>query len=68
MSVRPETVESEHPIVVFDGVCNFCNASVSFILNHDRAQVFRFQSMRAMSQLRLAFRQLVFLDNPSAIC
>ena len=39
--------EGEPPIVVFDGVCNFCNASVSFILAHDRARVFRFASLQS---------------------
>lgn len=33
-----------HPIIIFDGVCNFCNASVNFIIKQDKAQVFRFTS------------------------
>lgn len=24
------------PVVLFDGVCNFCNASVAFVLDHER--------------------------------
>lgn len=36
-----------HPIVVFDGVCNFCNASVQFILQHDRSRVFRFAALQS---------------------
>lgn len=31
-----------HPVVVFDGVCNLCNATVQFILNRDPAGRFRF--------------------------
>jgi predicted DCC family thiol-disulfide oxidoreductase YuxK len=30
------------PIVLFDGVCNLCHASVRFILAHDREAIFRF--------------------------
>ncbi len=30
--------------MIFDGVCNLCNASVNFILRHDRRGVFRFAS------------------------
>ena len=32
------------PIILFDGVCNLCQASVRFILAHDREAVFRFAS------------------------
>ena len=35
------------PIVVFDGVCNFCNASVRFILERDRSRVFRFAALQS---------------------
>lgn len=31
-----------HPIMVFDGVCVLCSASLRFVLRHDRAAVFRF--------------------------
>ena len=31
-------------IVVFDGVCNLCNATVDFILRHDRRGLFVFAS------------------------
>jgi predicted DCC family thiol-disulfide oxidoreductase YuxK len=29
-------------LVIFDGVCNFCEASVNFIIDHDAAGTFRF--------------------------
>ncbi|MBX2892953.1 MAG: DUF393 domain-containing protein [Saprospiraceae bacterium] len=34
-------------IVLFDGVCNFCNASVRFIANRDPDGVFRFASQQS---------------------
>jgi predicted DCC family thiol-disulfide oxidoreductase YuxK len=34
-------------IIVFDGLCNFCNRWVRFILNRDRARRFRFASAQS---------------------
>lgn len=34
-------------IVLFDGVCNFCNASVRFIIKRDKKDVFRFASLES---------------------
>ena len=35
------------PIVLFDGVCNLCNASVRFIIRRDKKQKFRFASLQS---------------------
>ena len=35
-------------IIIFDGVCNLCIASVQFIIKHDRADVFRFASNQSL--------------------
>lgn len=29
-------VHMNHPLVIFDGVCNLCNATVDFLIRHDR--------------------------------
>ncbi|SDH01088.1 thiol-disulfide oxidoreductase DCC family protein [Psychroflexus sediminis] len=34
-------------IVLFDGVCNFCNASVRFIIKRDKKDKFRFASLQS---------------------
>ena len=34
-------------IVLFDGVCNFCNASVQFIIDHDPAKRFAFAPLQS---------------------
>lgn len=34
-------------VVLFDGVCNLCNASVNWIIDHDKKQVFRFASLQS---------------------
>ncbi len=35
------------PIMLFDGVCNVCNASVQFILKHERAPTIQFASLQS---------------------
>ncbi|EMY81777.1 DUF393 domain-containing protein [Psychroflexus gondwanensis] len=34
-------------IVLFDGVCNFCNASVRFIMRRDKKDLYRFASLQS---------------------
>ena len=43
------------PLILFDGICNFCNRSVNFIIDHDPHKRFRFvplQSELGQSLLR----------------
>jgi predicted DCC family thiol-disulfide oxidoreductase YuxK len=39
--------ETPHPVVLFDGVCNFCQASVRFIIRRDPQGVFRFAALQS---------------------
>lgn len=34
-------------IVLFDGVCNFCNGAVNFIIRHDADKKFRFAPLQS---------------------
>ena len=34
-------------IILFDGVCNFCNSSVNFIIERDRAGYFKFAPLQS---------------------
>ncbi|MBS1731015.1 MAG: thiol-disulfide oxidoreductase DCC family protein [Bacteroidetes bacterium] len=45
----------KHPIIFFDGVCNLCNASVQFVIRHDKRRQFRFASLQ--SKLGMQFLQ-----------
>ncbi len=36
-----------HPVILFDGVCNLCNSSVQFIIKHDKKGIFRFASLQS---------------------
>lgn len=40
-SLRP------YDVILFDGVCNFCNSAVNFILQKDRNERFRFASLQS---------------------
>lgn len=35
------------PIVLFDGVCNFCNGAVNFIIRHDGDKKFKFAALQS---------------------
>ncbi len=35
----------EHPIILFDGVCSFCNASVHYIISKDTKRIFKFAAL-----------------------
>ena len=41
-------------VILFDGVCNLCNASVRFVLAHDRSDYFRFASLQSATGRDLA--------------
>lgn len=41
------------PIVLFDGICNFCNASVNFIIDRDPKKQIRFAPLQSEAGQRL---------------
>jgi predicted DCC family thiol-disulfide oxidoreductase YuxK len=43
----------EHPVILFDGVCNFCNGSVNFLLKRDKKDAFRFAPLQSASGQKL---------------
>lgn len=34
-------------VVLFDGVCNFCNGAVNFIIKHDKNRSFKFAALQS---------------------
>jgi predicted DCC family thiol-disulfide oxidoreductase YuxK len=40
---------SNHPIVLFDGACGLCNATVTFVLRRDRRARFRFAALQSLA-------------------
>jgi predicted DCC family thiol-disulfide oxidoreductase YuxK len=44
---------NEKPIILFDGVCNFCNALVNFIIRQDKKNVFLFAALQSEAGKKL---------------
>lgn len=43
----PFALPQNHAVVLFDGVCNVCNGSVNFIIDHDPQAYFKFASLQS---------------------
>lgn len=48
-------------IILFDGVCNLCDASVQFIIRHDKKDVFRFAALQ--SEIGQSILKHIGIDN-----
>jgi predicted DCC family thiol-disulfide oxidoreductase YuxK len=44
MTNEPVTPDA---IILFDGVCNFCNSSVNYVIRHDQKDRFRFAALQS---------------------
>jgi predicted DCC family thiol-disulfide oxidoreductase YuxK len=47
---------NEHPIILFDGVCNLCDKAVQFIISKDPEACFRFAAMQSLAGQALLAR------------
>lgn len=54
------------PIVVFDGFCNFCSASVNFILKNEKSPYFYFISFQS-PKFQSMFPDLGLYDVPESV-
>ena len=62
-------------IILFDGICNLCNASVIFVLQHEREPMFKFASIQSAAGQELLrwcglpseYAQAVILMDPGKI-
>ena len=45
---------NEKPIILFDGVCNFCNAGVNFIISQDKKNIFQFAALQLKTGQQVA--------------
>lgn len=41
----PNNIDSK--IILFDGVCNFCNYWVNYIIDHDKKNIFKFAALQS---------------------
>lgn len=56
-----------HEVVLFDGVCNLCNNAVTFIINHDKDDHFRFCPLQNPEAEELMAGRGVDLDKVDSI-
>ena len=63
---------NENPIILFDGICNFCDGAINFVLKQDKKGVFRFAPLQSeagqkiLQQYKLPikdFESFVFIDD-----
>jgi predicted DCC family thiol-disulfide oxidoreductase YuxK len=47
-------MDTNKPIIFFDGVCGLCNTFVDFVLRHDKKQVFLFAQLKGETFAQLA--------------
>jgi predicted DCC family thiol-disulfide oxidoreductase YuxK len=46
-------VENDKPIILFDGVCNFCNGVVNFLIKQDKEKKLRFAALQSEAGVQL---------------
>jgi len=47
------TTTADHPVILFDGVCNLCNRWIQFVIRRDPEGVFRFAPLQSEAGERL---------------
>lgn len=57
----------EHPILLFDGVCNLCNTFVQFVIQRDPEAVFRFAPLQSEIGRELSERAGLPLDELNTV-
>ncbi|MBN8835720.1 MAG: DUF393 domain-containing protein [Sphingobacteriia bacterium] len=40
-------MNTEHPVILFDGVCNLCNGAINWVIRHDKKHRFRFAALQS---------------------
>ena len=48
-------------IILFDGVCNLCNAAIQYVIKHDKKDVFRFVALE--SELGIEILEYIGINN-----
>lgn len=67
-------MEETYPIVLFDGVCNYCNSSVNFAIRNDKKSRLRFSPLQSATGQALSAKygigadvdSLIFIENNKA--
>lgn len=54
-------------IILFDGVCNFCNRTVRVIIKHDKADMFKFAQLQSDLAKELLLKQGINQNELSSV-
>jgi predicted DCC family thiol-disulfide oxidoreductase YuxK len=54
-------------LILFDGVCNFCNGAVNFVIDHDPKERFRFAALQSELGTRLVAQHKLSPDVLSSV-
>lgn len=57
---------NDHPIILFDGVCNLCNGAVQFVIKHDPDRRFLFTSLQSETGKNLLQKFAISPDDLSS--
>ena len=57
----------ESPVILFDGVCNFCNGAVNFIIRRDKKSLIKFAALQSEPGRKLLQRFNLPTDELSSI-
>ena len=63
MSKKIMSEAEKSAVVLFDGVCNFCNSSINFIIEHDKKNYFKFAPLQ--SEIGQKLLKEYNLDSPN---
>ena len=58
---------AEHPVILFDGVCNLCDSYVRFVIRNDTASQFRFASLQSIQGIELLKKHQLPLNQLSTV-
>jgi len=69
-TIRPDSqgkTKSPFSIILFDGVCNFCNGWVHFVIDHDPKNQFRFASLQSKAGKMVLIENGLTIDSLDTI-
>lgn len=58
-----DTLPKNKKIILFDGVCNLCNSSINYVIDHDKNDTFRFVALQ--SDLGELIQEYIGIENKS---
>jgi len=60
-------LKTEKKIILFDGVCNLCNSSVTFVIQRDKKDLFRFAALQEPAGQKLIEKHQIDISKTDSI-